>query len=129
MPDHGTFCWNELNTRDPATARDFYAQTLGWSFETMPMAGGGEYLVASIGGRMVGGVFDLRGLPGMDAVPPHWFSYIEVDDVDARVAAAQQAGATLLRDIFDVPGVGRIAIVRDPTGAVAGWMTSTAPAG
>jgi predicted enzyme related to lactoylglutathione lyase len=129
MPDHGTFCWNELNTRDPAAARDFYAQTLGWSFETMPMAGGGEYLVASIGGRMVGGVFDLRGLPGMDAVPPHWFSYIEVDDVDARVAAAQQAGATLLRDIFDVPGVGRIAIVRDPTGAVAGWMTSTAPAG
>ncbi|MDR6287794.1 MULTISPECIES: VOC family protein [Inquilinus] len=129
MPDHGTFCWNELNTRDPAAARDFYAQTLGWSFETMPMAGGGEYLVASIGGRMVGGVFDLRGLPGMDAVPPHWFAYIEVDDVDARVAAAQQAGATLMRDIFDVPGVGRIAIVRDPTGAVVGWMTSAAPAG
>ncbi len=29
-----------------------------------------------------------------------------------------------MRDIFDVPGVGRIAIVRDPTGAVVGWMTS-----
>jgi len=28
-----------------------------------------------------------------------------------------------------VPGVGRIAIVRDPTGAVVGWMTSAAPAG
>jgi predicted enzyme related to lactoylglutathione lyase len=129
MPDHGTFCWNELNTRDPAAARDFYTKALGWSFEAMPMAGGGEYLVASIGGRMVGGVFDLRGLPGMDSVPPHWFSYIEVDDVDTRVAAAQKVGATLLRDIFDVPGVGRIAIVRDPTGAVAGWMTSTPPAG
>jgi predicted enzyme related to lactoylglutathione lyase len=34
-----------------------------------------------------------------------------------------------MRDIFDVPGVGRIAIVRDPTGAVVGWMTSAQQAG
>lgn len=129
MPEHGTFCWNELNTRDPEAARDFYGETLGWSFDSMPMATGGEYIVAKIGDRMVGGIFDIRGHAGMEDVPPHWFAYIEVDDVDARVAAAQQAGATLMRDIFDVPGVGRIAIVRDPTGAVAGWMTSAPQAG
>lgn len=124
MPEHGTFVWNELNTRDPDAARDFYAKTLGWTFDSMKMATGGDYLVARIGDRMVGGVFDIRGHAGMENVPPHWFAYIEVDDVDERVAAAQLAGATLMRDIFEVPGVGRIAIVRDPTGAVAGWMTS-----
>lgn len=129
MPEHGTFVWNELNTRDPEAAREFYGKTLGWNFDTMPMATGGDYIVAKIGDRMVGGIFDIRNLPGMDQVPPHWFAYIEVDDVDARAAAAQQAGGALMRDIFDVPGVGRIAIVRDPTGAVVGWMTSAQQAG
>ncbi|MGK9164709.1 VOC family protein [Inquilinus limosus] len=129
MPEHGTFCWNELNTRDPEAACDFYAKTLGWRFETMPMATGGNYIIAKIGDRMVGGVLDIRGHAGMEEVPPNWFAYIEVDDIDARVEAARQAGATVLRDIFEVPGVGRIAIIQDPTGAVAGWMTSAPQAG
>ena len=38
-------------------------------------------------------------------------SYLAVDDVDARVKKAQAAGAKLMRPIFDVPGVGRIAIL------------------
>lgn len=27
----------------------------------------------------------------------------------------------------DVPGVGRVAVLRDPTGAAIGWMTSPRP--
>ncbi len=57
-----------------------------------------------------------------EGIPSHWFAYIEVDDVDARVEAAKKAGATIKRAPWDIPGVGRIAIVQDPTGAVAGWM-------
>ncbi|MGH6922119.1 MAG: VOC family protein, partial [Geminicoccaceae bacterium] len=72
----------------------------------------------------VGGIFDMNG-PEFEGLPPLWFAYLAVDDVDARVAKATAAGATLLRPIFDVPGVGRIAIVEDPVGAVLGWMTPT----
>jgi predicted enzyme related to lactoylglutathione lyase len=43
--------------------------------------------------------------------------------VDKRVALATKAGATLMRPIFDVPGVGRIAILTEPGGAGVGWMT------
>jgi hypothetical protein len=50
-------------------------------------------------------------------------AYLAVDDVDARVKKAQTAGATLMRPIFDVPGVGRIAILREPGGAGIGWIT------
>jgi predicted enzyme related to lactoylglutathione lyase len=50
-------------------------------------------------------------------------SYLAVDDVDARVKKAQGAGAKLMRPIFDVPGVGRIAILSEPGGAGIGWMT------
>ena len=28
MAGHGTFCWNELMTRDPKKARDFYGPML-----------------------------------------------------------------------------------------------------
>jgi predicted enzyme related to lactoylglutathione lyase len=50
-------------------------------------------------------------------------SYIAVDDVDARVGKATKAGAKLMKPAFDVPGVGRIAILTQPGGAGIGWMT------
>ena len=46
-----------------------------------------------------------------------------VDDVDKRLEARVVAGGTIIRPPFDVPDVGRIAIIQDPTGAVMGWMT------
>ena len=50
-------------------------------------------------------------------------SYLAVDDVDARVKKATAAGAKLMKPIFDVPKVGRIAILTEPGGAGVGWMT------
>ena len=50
-------------------------------------------------------------------------SFLAVDDVDVRVAKAVKAGAKLVMPIFDVPGVGRIAMLMEPSGAGIGWMT------
>ena len=44
-----------------------------------------------------------------------------------RVAEAETAGAKILRPPFEVPDVGRIAILEDTTGAAIGWMTSAPP--
>lgn len=124
MSQHGTFHWNELNTREPAKARDFYAQMLGWTFDEMP-DGDGIYLVAKVGDRMVGGIFEMKGKM-FDGIPSHWLPYLAVDDVDASTARIADAGGEVIRPPWDVPGVGRVAIVRDPTGAVSGWMTPAA---
>ena len=67
--------------------------------------------------------FHLVRRPQFDSVPESWMSYLAVDDVDARVKKAQSAGAILMRPIFDIPGVGRIAILKEPGGAGVGWMT------
>ena len=40
MTAHGAFHWNELMTRSPDEARAFYAETLGWTYDAVPMAGG-----------------------------------------------------------------------------------------
>lgn len=121
MSAHGTVHWSELNTHDVEKAKTFFGETLGWSFEAMPMPEGTYWLIKS-GEALVGGMFEMKGEP-FKGVPEHWLTYVAVDDVDARVDKARKAGAKLGRDPFDVPGVGRIAIVQLPGGAMMGWMT------
>jgi predicted enzyme related to lactoylglutathione lyase len=121
MTPHGRFHWNELNTRDADAAKRFLEATLGWTFESMPMPNG-TYWVASAGDNAVAGIFDTKAVPG-PAIPEHWLPYISVDDIDARCRKAKEAGATIIREPFDVPGVGRIAILKQPGGAIVGWMT------
>ena len=122
MP-HGTFCWNELMTRDVERAKKFYADTIGWSFEGMPMpGGGGTYWIAKMADQPVAGIFDISA-PEFGPVRESWMAYIAVDDVDARVEKALAAGAKQMKPTFDVPGVGRIAILMEPGGAGIGWMT------
>ena len=119
---HGTFCWNELMTRDVERAKKFYEETIGWTFSAMPMADGGTYWCAMMRGKPVAGLFALKS-PEYDGVPEGWMPYLAVDDVDKRVAKAVEAGAKLMKPIFDVPGVGRIAVLMEPGGAGVGWMT------
>jgi predicted enzyme related to lactoylglutathione lyase len=125
MSSHGHFHWNELMTRDVERAKRFYQNTIGWSFDAMPMADGGTYWVAMLSGKPVAGIFSLNA-PGYDGVPESWMSYLAVDDVDARVEKALKTGAKLMKPIFDVPNVGRIAILMEPGGAGVGWMTPAA---
>ncbi|SON57077.1 27 kDa antigen Cfp30B [Hartmannibacter diazotrophicus] len=126
MPQHGTVVWTELETWDVDAAKDFYADTLGWTYQSMPMEDpdGGIYWIIMSGETRVGGLYQLQS-PQFDGIPAHWFTFIEVDDIDARLALVEAAGGEIKRPAFDVPGVGRIAIVKDASGAVVGWVTSS----
>ena len=119
---HGHFHWNELRSRDAERAKTFYRDAIGWSFERTSTPDGRDYWLAMVDGRPVAGIFPLDS-PQFDDVPESWMSFLAVDDVDARVAKAVAAGAKLVMPIFDVPDVGRIAMLREPGGAGIGWMT------
>lgn len=121
MGPHGKFYWNELLTDDVDKAKAFYGATLGWSFSEMPMAGGGTYYVAMLGDEAVAGLFDKTDVVP-PSVPPHWFSYINVDDLPKRLKLLEEAGGRILREPFEVEGVGSFAIVADATGAPFGLM-------
>jgi predicted enzyme related to lactoylglutathione lyase len=121
MWSHGNFYWNELMTRNADAAKKFYGATLGWTFDSMAMPEG-TYWVAKQGDKPVGGLFTMSG-PMFEGVPENWFSYIAVDDVAARVKKLTAAGGKVIREPFDIPGVGRIAIVQDTGGASLGLMT------
>jgi predicted enzyme related to lactoylglutathione lyase len=119
---HGDIHWTELQTRDPRAARRFYEAVLGWEIVETAMGGGAPYLVCLNRGEPVAGIFSIAA-PEFADVPPNWFSYIAVDDVDRTLATVTAAGGRVARPAFDVPDVGRIAIVADPTGAMVGVMT------
>ena len=95
MSEHGTFHWNELMTNDVDGAKTFYAAALGWTFDEFP-GEGFTYWVCMAGDRPAGGIMPLEGT-APEGAGPHWFSYITVDDVDARVEAVKAAGGTVVR--------------------------------
>lgn len=118
MSDTGTIIWSELMTTEVEKAKAFYGKALGLSFQSFGDSSPG-YWLATRDGRPIWGIMDMTLRPGG---PTGWFTYMAVDDVDARVKAALEAGAELCMPVFEVPTVGRIAILQDATGAIIGWM-------
>jgi len=111
----GALSWTELATGEPEKAAQFYADVLGVEIETME--GPVPYRVMKIGGEPVAGI--LTKTPEMGDFPDAWDVYFAVEDVDAAVAKAEAAGATVLKPAFDVAGGGaRLAVLQDPRGAV-----------
>ena len=109
----GAFTWNELMTRDVDAAKRFYAAAFGIEPVDLPMAEGPPYTVLNVGDRGIAGVL-LMGDEFPDEIPNHWLTYFAVDDTDAAVAKATTIGASVMREPFDVPGVGRIAVLIGP---------------
>ena len=62
-------------------------------------------------------------------MPDNWMPYLAVDDVDARIEKAVAAGAKLAKPIFDIPHIGRLAILMLPGGAAMGWITPASSQG
>lgn len=122
----GNVCWIELQTTDPAAARPFYADLLGWSLSDMP--GPTPYAMAGIGGKMVAGILELPAQARTMGAPPHWLSYIAVDDVKASSEKAAGLGARLLVPPMQM-GPGSFAVIQDPTGAVFALWHSPVPMG
>ena len=120
---HGEIHWTELNVWDVAKAKAFYAQTLGWSFEDVPMPQMEQpYTIARKGDKVVAGIFPMTS-PQFDGLPDHWVTYFAVSDIDAMVETVKAAGGSIKHEPFDVPEVGRIAIVADAGGAYSGFIT------
>ena len=126
MTDHGQFHWNELMTNDAEAAKAFYSETVGWTFDGMNLAeDGNTYWVCMDGDKPCGGIFPMKGAE-FEGQPEQWVGYLAVDDIDARVEKAKAAGATILQPIMEMSGIGRFTMLKDPAGAVMGWITPAA---
>jgi hypothetical protein len=116
-PAEGLFAWDELMTDDVDAAKRFYGDVVGWSTADMAMGDGFTYTIFQAGDVQVAG-----GMPKPEMAPrAAWVVYAAMDDVDASTARASELGATVLQAPFEIPqGIGRIALIADPTGAAIG---------
>jgi len=110
----GAFCWAELNTGDQAHAKTFYEALFGWKLKPGQGEGSG-YLHILNGENYIGGVPPARL---NSPAPPHWLIYFAVADVDATFQRAKDMAASILLPPTDFEGVGRVAMLADPQGAV-----------
>ena len=125
----GDFIWYELMTPDPDRSKSFYDAVVGWDVEPRP-AGEMDYrMIRRADGGHAGGVLRITEEMQQHGARPAWLGYLNVPDVDAKVAAIEAAGGKTLMAATDIPHVGRIAMVADPQGAPFYVMKPIPPAG
>lgn len=121
-PETGSFCWEELLTDDVDTAKNFYGKIFGWSDHAMDMGEAGTYTIFKGGAKDRAGTMSMP--PEADA-PPHWLSYVYVEDVDACATKITELGGKVFVEPRDIPGIGRFCVGADPTGAMFAVYKST----
>ena len=121
----GQIVWHDLFTPNENVSKQFYESVAGWTYISEHATdfawGGGEsdFILALSSNEAGAGFISLSDRPISG-----WIPYIEVQNVDAAAATAIEYGGTVVRPPFDVPGVGRNCLLRDPLGAHFGASLS-----
>lgn len=109
--------WVELATTDQPAAKHFYGELFGWVPNDMPVGPGQTYTIFRLDERNAAAAYAMNE-EQRAAVPPHWMLYVSVADAAQTAARAAELGGSVIDAPFDVSDAGRMAVVKDPTGAV-----------
>jgi predicted enzyme related to lactoylglutathione lyase len=130
--EHGSVNFNNLNTRDPRAAEEFYGAVFGWKL--LDMGGGYAWMLPGYSDHLEQlnpgfkkGMAEMGAPAGFEDVvaalnlitddqPAHWSLTFAVDDADAAAAKATELGGTVVVPPFDAPWV-RMTVITDPQGA------------
>jgi predicted enzyme related to lactoylglutathione lyase len=111
------FVHMELCTPDVPRAKEFYNKLFNWTITDNDMGNGMVYSTFKPDEGPGGGMFTMPGCP------PSWLSYVGVEDIKTATAKATSLGATVLRGPQEIPNIGWMTIIADPTGAhIALWQ-------
>jgi predicted enzyme related to lactoylglutathione lyase len=118
-PGLGRFCWETLTTKDVERAKRFYGAVLGW--QVVPGPGGNRDIpMFASGDKQVADVQIARGMP------PSWVTYVVVQKIEDANTRVGKLGGTVVQPLIEVPNVGRISLMKDPTGAFLGLFEPAA---
>ncbi|MEZ4475283.1 MAG: VOC family protein [bacterium] len=112
----GSFVWYDLGTTDVEAAQTFYEAVAGWKL----VPHNDQYMMFAGPRGPLGGAMLLSDEAKAMGAPPHWLAYIGTPDVDATIAQIRAMDGKVYVPAFDMPNVGRIAVVADSQGAVFG---------
>ena len=120
----------EIPAEDLDRAKKFYGAVFGWTLQTTPMPGGGEYTsvvttpvdeqtqVPTEPGAINGGMMERS------ATTPAPVITIDVDAIDVALKNVEAEGGTTVQPRTEIPGMGAFAYFKDSEGNVMGlWET------
>jgi len=113
----GSFSWAELATTDQASGVAFYRALFDWGVDESPAGPGETYSMFQLRGRPVAAAYTMRPEERQSGAPPHWNMYVTVASADDSAKRAVALGGTVVAPPFEVMDVGRMAVLRDPSGA------------
>jgi predicted enzyme related to lactoylglutathione lyase len=120
VANQSPFIWHELVTPDQPASGAFFSQLFGWTRREVDAGPFGTYTLFLKDGEDVAGM--MNPTPNTPGTGSYWHSYIAVADVDECAKRVPSLGGSVLVAPHDVPDVGRVCIVADPTGATAHLM-------
>lgn len=112
----GRFLWHDLMTTDQDAAGAFYPKVTGW--KSQPWENDSSYQIWVTPKGASGGTAALTAEAQSAGTHSHWLAYVGTPDIESTVETAQKLGAKVLKEISDVPDVGRFAVLADPQGAM-----------
>ena len=116
-PAAGSVTWFDLTVKDAARLSRFYAKVVGWKPAGLDMGGYEDFCMNSpVNGKTVAGICHARGENA--ALPPQWLIYIHVKELAASLKSCRALGGKILIKPREAGG-GKMAVIRDPSGAVA----------
>ena len=116
FPPVGAIAWADLTVDDAPAVRDFYAGVVGWQADEVSMGDYADWSMGPAGGDPVAGVCHARGANA--GLPAQWLIYVTVPDLDHSLAECARLGGAAVTPVRDMGAYGRMAVVRDPAGAV-----------
>ncbi len=120
LPKQGEFVWTEIGVNDADKCQAFYENVFGWKFKSDGASVPGmDYREFCTGGdNPIGGLYQIDpAWFGGNPPPPHFMTYVAVDDVDETAKRVEELGGKVHKTM-DVPNVGRMSIIEDPSGAM-----------
>lgn len=111
MPN--TLVWNELQTKDAATAQSFYVKLFGWTTQLDEKS---DYVMFAQDGRIQAGLMQIEESWG--DVPPNWAVYFHVADLADTVSKAEALGGTVMVPPTPTGDMGSFAVLSDPQGGM-----------
>ncbi|MFZ6758032.1 VOC family protein [Undibacterium sp. Ji50W] len=112
----GAFCWVELATNDQKAAKAFYGELFGWIANDQDMGPEGVYTIFQLKENDAAAAYTLHA-ERQAGIPPHWIIYISSEDAEATSKRCAELGGEIVVPAFDVFDLGRMAVLKDPTGA------------
>lgn len=120
MNEQNPFIWQELVTPDQEISGTFFSKLFGWKLKHVDAGEFGTYTLFKKEGQDIAGMMNpTSDTPGKGS---YWHSYIAVEDIENCAKKTTELGGKVLVQPHDVPDVGRVCAVSDPTGAIVHLM-------